>query len=135
MSGLRTGEVAKRARVHLETIRYYEQKGLLPKPPRSEAGYRCYPPDAVRRVQFVKRTQELGFSLEEIKELLGLRVRPNATCADIRRRADAKISAIDEKIRDLRSIRQALRRLAASCPGKGPVSACAILGCLDSEPR
>lgn len=57
MSGLRTGEVAKRASVHLETIRYYEQKGLLPKPPRSEAGYRCYPPDAVRRVQFVKRAQ------------------------------------------------------------------------------
>lgn len=135
MSGLLTGEVAKQAGVNLETIRYYEQKGLLPKPPRSEAGYRCYPPDAVRRVQFVKRAQELGFSLEEIKELLGFRVRPNATCADIRRRAVAKMSAVDGKIRDLQSIRQALERLAGACPGKGPVSDCPILDSLDGKAR
>lgn len=135
MSGLRTGELARQAGVNLETIRYYEQKGLLLAPPRSEAGYRRYPPDAVRRVRFVKRAQELGFSLEEIKELLGLRFRPNATCDDIRCRTRAKISAIDEKIRDLHAIRQALERLADSCPGKGPVSDCPILDSLDGNPR
>lgn len=135
MSSLRTGEVARQAGVSLETIRYYEQRGLLLAPPRSDAGYRCYPPDAVRRVRFVKRAQELGFSLQEIKELLGLRFRPNATCEDIRRRTRQKISAIDEKIRDLHSIRQALEQLADSCPGKGPVSGCPILDSLDGNSR
>ncbi len=133
MGDLRTGELAKRAGVNLETIRFYERKGLLPPPPRLESGYRSFSPATVRRVLFIKRAQELGFSLEEIKELLALRVQPGATCADIRRRAEAKILDIDAKIRVLRSIRRALSRFAASCAGRGPVGDCPILDAFDGR--
>ncbi len=132
MGDLRTGELAKRAGVNLGTIRFYERKGLLPEPRRAESGYRSFPPAAVRRVQFIKRAQELGFSLEEIKELLALRVQPGATCAEIRRRAEAKILQIDTKIRALRSIRRALACLAASCNGRGTVGDCPILDAFDA---
>ena len=79
MKTLTIGGVSKEANVNVETIRYYERRGLLTKPMRSPAGYRIYSADAVRRLHFVKRAQELGFSLNEIKELLGLRVRPGST--------------------------------------------------------
>ena len=83
MEGLKVGEVAKKAGVNLQTIHYYERRGLLPQPPRTGSNYRAYPEDSVRRVQFVKRAQELGFTLKEIKELLSLRARPRARCADV----------------------------------------------------
>src|SRR5215831_11101355 len=78
--------------VNLETIRYYEREGLLPAPPRTPAGYRIFPQEATRRLRFIKRAQELGFSLSEIGELLALRIRPGAKRADIRKRAEAKIA-------------------------------------------
>src|SRR2546429_2729002 len=76
MNGLTIGEVAERAKVHIETLRYYEQRGLIASPPRSTSNYRLYPEDTVRRVRFIKHAQELGFSLREIKELLSLRAEP-----------------------------------------------------------
>jgi DNA-binding transcriptional MerR regulator len=82
--GLRIGEVANRAQVHAETLRYYERRGLLARPPRSGSSYGCYPPEPVRRIRFVKRAQELGFSLEEIKELLCLQAAPGARCENVR---------------------------------------------------
>lgn len=127
MSGLTTGEVAKRTGVNLQTIRYYQRRGLLPEPPRSNSGYRYFPEDAVRRVRFIKRGQELGFSLDEMNDLLALRVQPGATCGQVRQRAEAKIADIDERIRALRTMRAALNRLAAKCAGRGPVSECPIL--------
>jgi MerR family mercuric resistance operon transcriptional regulator len=133
VKGLTTGQVAKRAAVNLQTIRYYQQRGLLPDPPRSASGYRCFTDDAVRRVRFVKRGQELGFSLEELKELLELRVQPGASCAQVRQRAEAKVVNIDERIRVLRAMRKALKRLADSCTGRGPVSVCPILESLDAK--
>src|SRR5712692_68328 len=110
-----TSELAKRGGVNLETIRYYERTGLLPKPPRSRSGYRQFTPESVRRVRFIKRAQELGFSLKEIKELLALRIAPGSTRADVRKRAEAKIADIDEKVTHLRAMKKALVR---EWPGK-----------------
>lgn len=133
MNQLTIGELAKRAEVNLETVRYYERRGLLPKPPRSSSGYRVFPLDAVGRIRFIKRAQELGFSLKEIEDLLALRVTPNSTQADVRERATAKISDIDEKVRRLRAMRRSLMRLTAVCCGEGSVSECPILENLGSE--
>jgi MerR family mercuric resistance operon transcriptional regulator len=81
MGGRTIGVVAKQANVHVETLRYYERRGLVTRPPRSVANYRLYPADAVRRLRFIKHAQALGFSLKEIKELLSLRAAPRARCA------------------------------------------------------
>lgn len=130
---LTRGRVARAAGVNLETIRYYERQGLVPRPPRNRANYRLYPKETVARVRFVKRAQELGFSLREIKELMSLRATPGTRCSAVRRRAEAKIQGIDEKVRTLRTMRQALGELLTQCSGRAPVSECPILGCLDCE--
>jgi MerR family copper efflux transcriptional regulator len=135
MQGLRVGEVAKQAAVNLQTIHFYEREGLLPKPPRTASNYRMYSGDAVRRVRFVKRAQELGFSLGDIKELLSLRARPGTQCADVRQRAQAKLRDINEKIGTLQRMRKALTKLIGECAGRRPISACPILEALDSENR
>ena len=131
MEHLRTGTVAKRGGVNTETIRYYERRGLLPKPARTPGGYRAFHPDAVRRLRFIRQAQALGFSLEEIKELLSLRVRPGTSCGDVRARASAKVVDIDAKIAKLRAMRKALAQITASCSGSGPVAECPILDALD----
>ena len=133
MEGLRLGELASQGGVNLETVRYYERRGLLPKPPRTAAGYRTFDAAAVRRLRFIKQAQALGFSLKEIRELLALRVDPRASCADVRRRAEAKIADIDAKLRALRAMKRALVRLTAACAGRGPVSACPILESLEER--
>jgi len=133
MEGLRTGELAIQGGVNLETIRYYERRGLLPKPPRTSAGYRAFDAEAVRRLRFIKQAQALGFSLKEVRELLALRLNPRTSCADVRRRAEAKIADIDEKLRALRAMKRALVCLTAACAGRGPVSACPILESLEER--
>jgi MerR family mercuric resistance operon transcriptional regulator len=134
MDGLMIGDVAARAAVNIETLRYYERRGLIPRPPRDASNnYRRYPHDAVLRVRFVKRAQELGFSLHEVKELLSLRAAPKGGCADVRTRADEKLKDIEQRMRSLRAMRKALRGLVAQCAGRGPVSECPILEALASE--
>ncbi len=133
MEGLKVGEVAKQAGVNLQTVRYYERRGLLPRAPRTGSNYRAYPEDAVRRVQFIKRAQELGFTLQEINELLSLRAAPQTRCADVRRRAQTKLRDIDDRVRTLQGMRKALTKLIGECSGKGPVTQCPILEALDSE--
>jgi MerR family mercuric resistance operon transcriptional regulator len=128
-----TSELAKRGGVNLETIRYYERVGLLPKPPRSGAGYRQFSPESVRRVRFIKRAQELGFSLKEIKELLALRIAPGSTRADVRKRAEAKIADIEGKVQHLRAMKKTLVRLSETCCGSGPASDCPILESLSLD--
>jgi MerR family mercuric resistance operon transcriptional regulator len=130
MQGLKVGEVARRAGVNLQTIRYYERRGLLLKPPRTGSNHRVYPEDAVRRVRFVKRAQELGFSLKEVKELLSLRATPRAKCGDVLQRAEGKIRDIDDKIATLRGMRKALLELMEECEGNLPVTQCRILEAL-----
>ncbi len=133
MQGLKVGELARRSDVNLQTIHYYERCGLLPRPPRSASNYRMYTRDAVQRVRFIKRAQELGFTLKEIGELLSLRATPGAGCADVRREADAKLRDAEGKIQTLQAMRRALMKLVRECSGKGPVTNCPILEALDSE--
>jgi MerR family copper efflux transcriptional regulator len=135
MNRLTIGEAAKQARVHTETLRYYERQGLVARPLRSVSNYRLYPGDIVQRLRFIKRAQTLGFSLQEIKELLSLRAAPKARCADVRLRAEAKIADIEARIRALESMKKALTRLVAECVGQKPITDCPILESLDAEEK
>jgi Cu(I)-responsive transcriptional regulator len=130
MKPLTIGEVARRAGVGVETVRFYEREGLLEPPARRPSGYRQYQADAVTRLCFIRRAKELGFTLKEIADLLALRLDPSATADDVRRRALAKVADVDERIRDLRRIRRTLQKLADACPGHGPASTCPILAAL-----
>lgn len=131
MNGLRSGQLAKAADVNVETLRYYERRGLLPEPPRRESGYRVYPQDSVSRLRFIKGAQELGFTLEEIQELLALRVDVEATKTDVRQRAQDKVAQIDAKISALQQMRDALTHLIEQCHGDGPTSDCPILEAME----
>lgn len=133
MESLTIGHLAREAGINLETVRYYERVGLLPRAPRSAKGYRLFPADATRRLRFIRRAQELGFSLKEIRELLTLRVSPRTTSAEIRKRAEKKIADIEGKIRSLESMSKTLRRLTKSRAGCGPAAECPILESLDGE--
>ena len=132
---LKIGDVASRAGVGVETVRYYERRGLLKEPARNEAGYRQYAEDAVPRLRFIRRAKELGFTLKEIGELLDLRLDPSATKADVKQRAEAKIIVIKAKIRDLQRTRAVLVKLTAACPGYGPLDDCPILEALEESGR
>ena len=130
---MKIGEVADRGGVNLQTIRYYEREGLLPQPPRLPSGYRVYTQPTVRRVRFIKRAQELGFTLSEIRELLLLRLDHERDRSEVRAIAEAKVSDIAEKIRTLTAMKEALVRLTEHCSGHGPASECPILESLDSD--
>ncbi len=125
--------LAEQATVNLQTIRYYEREGLLSPGERTDAGYRIYQPEAVLRIRFIKRAQELGFSLNEIKELLFLRGNAHATKADIRERAQAKLADVEQKMAHLKAIRKSLLRLTDDCSGCGPLGECPILDNLDGK--
>lgn len=136
MEGMTIGKIAKQSGVNIETVRYYERIGLIKRPLRtssgwSSSGYRRYPPETVKRIQFIKHAKELGFSLKEAGELLSLRVEPGATCADIRDRTEAKIADIDARVNGLQRMKDTLVRLIMECKGCGPVSECPILEALD----
>ena len=115
---LTIGELAKRARVNLETIRYYERQELLLKPPRLQSGYRSFPEESVGRIRFIKQAQKVGFSLKEIKELLMLQAEPHSVAADLGERVEAKIAHIEEKLRTLRTIKKDLIQLIKSRSGQ-----------------
>src|SRR2546421_314059 len=132
MSRLSSGQVARRGGVNLESIRFYEREGLLPRAPRSSNGYRVFGEEDVRRVRFIKRAQELGFSLKEVAELLKLRSQPQSACSQVRARAGAKIADIEGKIRELRKMRVELLQLSGACGKKGR-RGCPILERLESE--
>ncbi len=130
---LTIGQVAKLSDVGVETVRFYERRGLIEEPPRKESGYRQYPQSAVKRINFIKKAKELGFTLKEISGLLNLRLHPGGACSDVREKAMEKISDVKEKIAELDKIQNALTKLAASCKGSGPVSDCPILEALDDK--
>lgn len=130
---LRTGEVAEQCGVNLQTIRYYEREGLLPKPPRLRSGYRLFPDASVRRIQFIKRAQALGFTLAEIRDLLTLRVDKVRDREDVRAIAKARLQEIESKIASLQAMHSALKHIAGQCKGHGPADECPILTAIDSE--
>jgi Hg(II)-responsive transcriptional regulator len=131
MSHFTTGQVAKHAHVNIETIRYYERRGLIPEPPRRESGYRKYPPDTVDRIRFIKHAQELGFSLKEIQELLSLRLDHSTPAIEVRKKTEAKVRDIEEKIETLQKMKHALQHLISQCDGHGTVDDCPIIEALE----
>jgi len=133
MNSLTIGQLAKIAGVGVETVRFYERKGLLAEPNRRPSGYRQYGEEVVNRLRFIKRAKELGFTLNEIKELLSLRLDPTTTCADVKERAEEKIDDIEAKIRTLRRMKNALVKVTKACSGRGGTSECPILETLDKE--
>ena len=133
MDSLTVSQVAKRGGINLQTVRYYERQGLLAPMSRTEAGYRLFSFDAVRRIRFIKRAQELGFFLHEIKDLLSLRIDAHTTQAEIRKRTQAKIADVEQKIGHLQAIHASLLRMAEDCSGCGSLKDCPILECLDGK--
>lgn len=130
------GGAAREAGVGVETIRYYERKGLIDRPLKPAfGGYRLYDHAVVRRVRFIRQAQELGFSLKEIVELLSLKTDPRIDCGDVRDRANAKLGEVKGKIERLERIARALEGLVAACPGSGALSNCSILEELDSADK
>ncbi len=134
MEYLTIGQLAKQAHVNRETVRYYERRRLLSRPPRSISGYRVFSDDAVRRLRFIRHAKMLGFSLNEIRELLTLRVSAVGTCDRVHARTLAKIADIDNKIRSLRQMKGALTQLAAACERRGKTNDCPILDSLVEAP-
>lgn len=131
---MRIGEVAVRAGVHIQTLRFYERRGLLQAPHRQRSGYREYPPEAVQIVRFIKRAQDIGFTLSEIQELLRLRDREATSCPEVRAAAESKIADIDERIRRLKAMKGALNALAKSCGTAAATRECPLLRALDRAP-
>lgn len=128
MTGLTISKAATNAGVGVETIRFYERKGLIEQPPKPlDGGFRIYPEETVQRVRFIRQAQEIGFSLREIEELLSLRADPSADCSEVRQRAAAKLEEVDRKLEQLGRIRSALDELIAACPGRGALRACSIM--------
>jgi DNA-binding transcriptional MerR regulator len=117
-----------------ETLRFYEQQGLLPGLKRTTAGYRLYNRSHLDRLRFIKRAQELGFSLREVKDLLALTQSPRGTPARVRTLAQEKVLAVRAKIRDLQAIEATLGRLVRQCSGTGPLKRCPIVGFLQDQP-
>lgn len=132
MSDYRIGELARITGANIETIRFYEKEGLLPEPQRTSRGFRKYTPEDARRLGFIQRAKNLGFTLKEIRELLELRVDARTTCADVKMRAENKLADVEQKIRELQQIKDALHTLVSQCSGKGPAGDCPILEALES---
>lgn len=124
---LTIGKVAAQAGVGVETVRFYQRKGLVDQPPRKASSVRLYSADTVQRIRFIKGAQEVGFTLAEIRELLDIRLSHGRTCASMKRRAIEKRQEVDEKITGLRRMRKALTGLIEACDENQPIEQCAIL--------
>lgn len=129
---LNIGEVAAQAGVNRQTLRYYERRGILAEPERTAAGYRKYPSETVRVIRFIKRAQDLGFTLTEVEDLLAIRDTRSRVRA--RELASAKLESIDAKVRDLLRMKAALETLVTDCGCNGSTTHCPILGALDGSP-
>ena len=134
MTDMTIGKAAQNAGVGVETIRFYERKGLIEQPPKPRSsGFRSYPRETVERIRFIRQAQELGFSLREVNELLSLRADPSADCTDVREQARGKLEEVNQKIAQLQKIAAALGDLIAACPGKGALRVCSILTTLSAR--
>lgn len=131
-SGLTRGDLARATGCNAETIRYYEKTGLLPDPPRTGAGYRIYSADHVARLRFILRARELGFSMDDIRGLLGLEEANAPTCAEVKARTDRHLTDVRKKIADLKRIEAVLAKTAAQCSGD-EVPECPVLDTIRSQ--
>lgn len=125
------GWVAKEAGVNAQTVLYYERRGLLQASSRSTNGYRVFNDASVRRIRFIKRAQELGFTLKQVITLLVLQGEQDASCADVSAMAANHLEDIEAKIHDLERMRKALVPLVEACPKKGALKACPIMDSLE----
>lgn len=135
MNPMTIGQLARASGVRVETIRYWEKRGLIPAPARRDSGYRQYAPPAVERLRFIQAGKALGFSLREIGELLDLRLDPGARCADVKERVDAKIEDVRARIAGMRKILAVLEKLSRACREGLPADECPILESLEAPPR
>lgn len=133
MGRLTIGELARRAGVNRETVRYYERRRLLPRPVRSVTGYRLFSDDDVDRLRFIKHAQALGFTLDEIGELLDLRLGERSSCEEARARAERKLADVGSKIAALGRMRRALGSLIAACSARQPTAPYRILQSLEAD--
>ncbi|QDE39056.1 heavy metal-responsive transcriptional regulator [Luteibacter pinisoli] len=132
-TSLTIGRIAQSAGVAIDTIRFYEREGLLPEPRRRPSGYREYDASAVSRLRFIRRAKDLGFTLDEIRELLALSADRHGGVEGVRERAAARLKAIDDRIAELQRVRDGLAELVDACPGHGSPDDCPILKAL-AEP-
>ena len=130
---MKIGELAKRAQVPIDTVRYYEREGLIPPPVRRASGYRDYLDADVERLRFMRRAKGLGFTLQEIRELLDLTTTSGEDMAALNARAQAKLEDIEGRILALSRVRDALQGLVTACPGHGALERCPILAALSEE--
>jgi Hg(II)-responsive transcriptional regulator len=133
MARLTIGQLAKEARVNRETVRYYERQRLLQRPLRSIGGYRVFSDEAVKRLLFIRHAKMLGFSLEEIRELLALQVHSVGSCDRVRARAQIKITEIGRKIDSLEQMKRVLSELVSACKGRRKTNECPILDSLEAK--
>lgn len=126
MQTMTIGKLARQASVGIDTVRYYEREGLLPEARRSETGYRLYSTEVVDRLRFIRRAKNLGFSLEEIAELLQLNAAKGSR-ASVKRLAKQRLHVLDQKIREMSAIRDALAGLVQQCSGQGSLKGCPII--------
>lgn len=134
MKTLTIGQLAKTSEVNVETVRFYERRGLIPKAPRRASGYRLFSEKDVDRIRFIKHAKALGFTLDEIGELLALKVGPKATCGDVTERIASKLADVERKIITLHRIKQTLMKLKKACKKPNvPSKDCPILESLDTE--
>jgi MerR family copper efflux transcriptional regulator len=132
---LTIGAVAKRVGVAIDTIRYYEREGLLPEPLRRASGYRSYDESAIAQLNFIRRAKLLGFTLEEIRDLLALSADRQRGVEAVKQRAQQRLAEIDMRIAELQRVRNGLEQLVDACPGHGAPEECPILRALvDVEP-
>ena len=127
MKQLKIGQVAKQSDLTVETIRYYEQRGLIPKPNRLDSGYRVYPESILTRLNFINRCKDLGFSLQEISELLSIQINPENSSALVKEQVEHKIELVKDKISELQKLQGSLEQLSGLCCGEGSVSDCPII--------
>jgi MerR family copper efflux transcriptional regulator len=128
MKSMGIGSIARQAGVSIDTVRYYEKNGLLNPAARLPSGYRRYEPLQLSRLRFIKRAQQLGFSLKDIRELLGISAQRDV--ARVKRAAERKLAEVNERIIALQSVQRGLSELITQCPGHGRASACPILKAL-----
>jgi MerR family copper efflux transcriptional regulator len=132
-ASLTIGTVARRVGVAIDTIRYYEREGLLPEPARRASGYRSYGQGAITQLRFIRRAKELGFTLQEIRELLALSADRQRGVKAVKARAQKRLAALEQRIAELQRVRDGLAQLVASCPGHGKPEHCPILRALSGD--